>query len=720
MEKEIIDDNQKKSMKKIKKLERKIEKDNEKKENKIYLNLSKELTELANFFISSKTINEYSNIKNYIKYPNIFNYEKLKEKILSIFSLKTDNDIFIYFINIFGNLNENWKGKLNLEILNIFSLLLFFKGDNFLNNNNNDVKNKAISLFKDIIIFNKINSTDEFKIYISFFDIYSELKEYYTNKNNIDNCDDLTKLKIIDIFSLQKLYSYEIFPIDLIENLENIYIEEDEKEKKKNLDYQNYFIQYMYNIYIKNDEIFPLFHEYIMKNIKSNSIKPHYIKMILTNNNNNKNLTEQILNSLILDLMQKPEINNYYELLNYYNIIYDYNFQSNFINIDKEINEFFNFLITKIHAYGKGMRLIKYLNEKTRLSLDKKLLKELLFNLPIQDKENIKFFLEYFPDYVNSFYQYYLKKSNENELINITRIMPNIILPNKIQNQLNKKVEIIFMNYKIREEEDHFDIISDFALTNENTLTYTINKYLEKSKEKNEEQKLNYEKYLYLINKGIEKGILNKKNFKKYEISNIKFQDDYFGPHDKNCISYTREEINVSFIDSINKLESEYSKYFINSEYIGIDTEWKQVMNIQNKIEVSIIQMCDFTEKNIMIIDLITLNKINNFYEYFEKMFKNKKFIGFSFNKNDLLTLPEQISKILSNCELHDIIDLYQYNFLKKARSLKYTCEEILGKSLCKYEQCSNWEMRPLKETQLHYAALDSLVCIKLFKKLYK
>ena len=378
MEKEIIDDNQKKSMKKIKKLERKIEKDNEKKENKIYLNLSKELTELANFFISSKTINEYSNIKNYIKYPNIFNYEKLKEKILSLFSLNTDNDIFIYFINIFGNLNENWKGKLNLEILNIFSLLLFFKGDNFLNNNNNDVKNKAISLFKDVIIFNKINSTDEFKIYISFFDIYSELKEYYTNKNNIDNCDDLTKLKIIDIFSLQKLYSYKIFPIDLIENLENIYIEEDEKGKKKHLDYQSYFIQYMYNIYIKNDEIFPLFHEYIMKNIKSNSIKPHYIKMILTNNNNNKNLTEQILNSLILDLMQKPEINNYYELLNYYNIIYDYNFQSNFINIDKEINEFFNYLITKIHAYGKGMRLIKYLNEKTRLSLDKKLLKELL------------------------------------------------------------------------------------------------------------------------------------------------------------------------------------------------------------------------------------------------------------------------------------------------------------------------------------------------------
>ena len=722
MEKEITDDNQKKSMKKFKKLERKMEKINEKKDNKIYLTINKELVQLANFFINSKTINENSNIKNFIKYLNIFNYEKLKEVILSIFSLKTDNDIYIYFINIFGNLNENWKGKLNLEILNIFSLLLFFKGDNFLNNKNNDVKNKAINLFKTVIIFNKSNSIDELKIYINFFDIYSELKEYYSDENNIDSFDDLIKLKIINLFSLQKLYLYEIFSFNQIENIDNNYIEEEkEKENKINkADYKNYLIQYMYNTYIKNDEIFPFFHEYIMKNIKPNSIKSHYIKMILTNNNNNKNLTEQIINSLILDLMEKPEINNYSELLNYYNIIYDYNFESHFINIDKEINDFMNFLINKIHAYGKGIKLIKFLNEKTRLSLDKKLLKEILFNLPIQEKENIKIFLEYFPDYINSFYKYYLKKSNENELINITRIMPNINLPNNIENQLNKKVETIFMNYKIREEEEHFDIISDFALTNENTLTYSINKYLEKSKEKNEEQKLNYEKYLYLINKGVEKGILNKKNFKNYEISNIKIPDDYFGPHEKNCISYTREEINVSFIDSLNKLESEYSKFFINSEYIGIDTEWKQSMNIQNKIEVSIIQMCDFTEKNIMIIDLITLNKINNFYECFEKMFKNKKFIGFSFNKNDLLTLPEQISKILSNCELHDIIDLYQYNFLKKARSLKYTCEEILGKSLCKYEQCSNWENRPLKETQLHYAALDSLVCIKLFKKLYK
>ena len=58
MEKEITDDNQKKSMKKFKKVERKMEKINEKKDNKIYLTINKELVQLANFFINSKTINE--------------------------------------------------------------------------------------------------------------------------------------------------------------------------------------------------------------------------------------------------------------------------------------------------------------------------------------------------------------------------------------------------------------------------------------------------------------------------------------------------------------------------------------------------------------------------------------------------------------------------------------------------------------------------------------
>ena len=45
-------------------------------------------------------------------------------------------------------------------------------------------------------------------------------------------------------------------------------------------------------------------------------------------------------------------------------------------------------------------------------------------------------------------------------------------------------------------------------------------------------------------------------------------------------------------------------------------------------------------------------------------------------------------------------------------------CKEVLGINLCKYEQCSFWENRPLKQSQLHYAAIDALVCVSLYKKI--
>ena len=45
-------------------------------------------------------------------------------------------------------------------------------------------------------------------------------------------------------------------------------------------------------------------------------------------------------------------------------------------------------------------------------------------------------------------------------------------------------------------------------------------------------------------------------------------------------------------------------------------------------------------------------------------------------------------------------------------------CNEVLGVDLCKYEQCSFWENRPLKQSQIHYAAIDALVCITLYKKI--
>ena len=108
------------------------------------------------------------------------------------------------------------------------------------------------------------------------------------------------------------------------------------------------------------------------------------------------------------------------------------------------------------------------------------------------------------------------------------------------------------------------------------------------------------------------------------------------------------------------------------------------------------------------------------FFEVFKTNFKEKIFIGYAFNKSDIDQFFDELQEMFKDTEIVDLIEIYQNKYLEKAPSLKIMCEKILGKKMCKYEQCSYWENRPLKKSQLHYAALDAVICVTLYKILSK
>ncbi len=51
-------------------------------------------------------------------------------------------------------------------------------------------------------------------------------------------------------------------------------------------------------------------------------------------------------------------------------------------------------------------------------------------------------------------------------------------------------------------------------------------------------------------------------------------------------------------------------------------------------------------------------------------------------------------------------------------------CETLLStvgitrKIMCKFNQVSEWQSRPLRKSQLHYAALDAVILLTLFNSL--
>jgi len=427
----------------------------------------------------------------------------------------------------------------------------------------------------------------------------------------------------------------------------------------------------------------------------------------------------------------------------------------NFLNDDLLIDLLKSIPIGKIKLFSKIIKpkanIIKYLLNTNTMKNRLKIIKILKLNKneydPLYDKIIIDNFLinkinscidnsfDILIDYAlidNAIYNtlmYILMKK---------KYLTNSTLKNNNDNKTrNDNYDIISLNEEDEEvKEDYRKIIINDLNSFDNLNQYFLNeskkrniKYLNDRKKNNILSKSDKEKILCIYHMAKSKNYKLTKYHQKIfdeifqDVSSIEINyskyisDDKLEPHDSSCISINSKIQKISFIDNIKSFKDNFN-FFKNSKYIGIDSEWRQPFYSNIKGNASILQLSNYSETNVMIIDLLKMNTDNEFFNLFEKNFKDKIFIGYSFSQCDIEQFEEPLKNMFQNSKIIDLIDLYQHKFLKKVGSLKDLCKEILGSNLCKYEQCSNWENRPLRKRQLHYAALDAIICVSLFKKL--
>ena len=729
-------------------------------------NIKEKVRDLKIIISQNEQKNKYEDkLENFILIEKIVDYSKIKQKLFECFPTE---DIFNYLAETwfkilnFSGLNATGGGNGNNEIkVEIIEENL----EDFEEKRDKKQKNRSLGYYFNKLLMNldffipKIitNGKDDIfkdKISESFFKNIKMIKNIEDSENflyyfiNVFKIKENLKLKIEKEKEIKEqiteiIRSYIIFGLNLVNilDLQEIF----PLKTFFSIISDNYFLisYHIYSLlvstYVKNDENKKfLIIDYLFELIKDNKNLVNYQLVYEIINNDFKN--DKKRNELILKFIEnikirfdKPiRINTVENVIYYCKLV----FENSDLFTKKEIDQaseyiceqYFNGIKPKDWKNNlKTLNLFEYNDLKKYLSLDN--LETFYFQLPMNSVETFIKILKFMPKEVPKLLNEYKKEQNYDAGASIIKKLD--IPDHKIPEFFEKERIYKFFNYKIaacKDDNNPYTLI-EYCLISQKTFDVAILQLLNKYKKFYFKDKF----FLYVINEVYygafdKKFKFNKNTQRQIEelYKNIKYVDNYtfddhFGPIEKNCIQIDQKKTNVQFIDDICDFENILKKYFANSECVGIDTEWRQCFKVKDEVDISIMQLATDDEKCCIILDMLKLRWEDKFFEIFKKYFKGKIFVGFSFDKNDMDVMPDELKDFFqdkNSCTVHDLVVLYKQKYLEKCQSLKIVTESLLKKPICKYEQCSDWNKRPLSKCQIHYAALDALICITLYNKI--
>ncbi|KAL0128834.1 hypothetical protein PUN28_003900 [Cardiocondyla obscurior] len=190
---------------------------------------------------------------------------------------------------------------------------------------------------------------------------------------------------------------------------------------------------------------------------------------------------------------------------------------------------------------------------------------------------------------------------------------------------------------------------------------------------------------------------------------------------------------NVKLIDNRQSFE-EFLDSGLMVNMVGIDLEWKPSFGTKPP-ELALMQVA--TENNVYILDVTTIGNVlpELWHELSLTLFTNKDIVKIGFGMSQDMTVIRNSLPALSSIKTYgqgyiDLVHLWkkleEYNFIFPYKgdpnftnkSLSKLVELCFGQRLDKSDQFSNWELRPLRESQIIYAALDAYCLLEIYNVL--